>query len=132
MKRVLGIDPGERRVGLALSDPLGIIAQGLDTFDRNTGDLLDRIAALVHENDVDTVVVGNPISMSGRPSASSRSAQGLADQIRARVNIVVVLWDERLSSVEAGRVLAGEKRKKGSVDRVAAVLILQNYLDSRA
>lgn len=132
--RILGIDPGERRVGLALSDPLGVTAQGLETFDRQKGDLLDHLDRLIREHGVVAVVVGHPVSMSGRPNASSRSAEALASDIERRFGLDVTLWDERLTSREARRATAGSRaarRSKGTVDRVSAVLILQGYLDSR-
>jgi putative Holliday junction resolvase len=128
--RILGIDPGLRRVGIALSDPLGVTAQGLDTFDRKRGKLLDHIDSLVGANEVKLVVVGHPLSMSGRPNESSLLAEKLASEIAKRSGVEVVLWDERLTSVEAKRVTAGTRAPKGSLDRIAAVLILQGYLDS--
>jgi putative Holliday junction resolvase len=132
--RILGIDPGERRVGLAVSDPLGVTAQGLDTFDRRGGDLFEHIAALVEQYRVIAFVVGHPLSMSGRPSESSKRAEALARALEERFGHPVTLWDERLSSAEARRTVAGTgaTRRKGSIDRVAAVLILQSYLDSRS
>jgi putative Holliday junction resolvase len=129
--RVLAIDPGERRVGIAVSDPLGITAQGLPTFDRRAGELVEHVQALAREYDVTRIVVGNPLSMSGRESDGSAQARALADELRERLSLPVVLWDERLSSAEAHRVLAGTKAAKGAVDRVAAVLILQGYLDAQ-
>jgi len=135
MKRVLGIDYGERRVGLAVSDELGITAQGLETFDRKTGDLFEHLARLIEEYQVGDVVFGHPVSMSGRDNATSRAVEELADGVGGRFEVGVVLWDERLTSAEARRVLksdkSGRKAGKKAVDRVAAVLILQNYLDSR-
>lgn len=129
--RVLGIDPGERRVGLAVSDPLRITAQGLETFDRRKGDLKKHLVALIAEYEVIEVVVGHPVSMSGRPSESSRKAETLARDLAHATGLPVHLWDERLSSVEANRVLAGSGAAKGATDRVAAALILQSYLDSK-
>jgi putative Holliday junction resolvase len=127
----MAIDPGDRWVGLAVSDELGITAQGLETFDRKAGvDLLAFLSALIDEYDVAEVVVGHPVSMSGRPSVSSRKAQRLARDIGARFGVKVTLWDERLSSEQAKRVLRGSRAGKPSIDRVAAVLILQSYLDS--
>jgi len=128
--RVLAIDPGERRVGLAVSDPLGITAQGLPTFDRRTGELVDHVANVVREYDVACIVVGNPISMSGRDSDGSQRARTLAVQLRERLGLPVELWDERLSSAEAHRILAGARADKAAVDRVAAAIILQGYLDA--
>ena len=129
-RRILGIDQGDRRVGLAISDPLGITAQGLDTFDRRGGDLMTHLRSIADEYGVTAVVVGHPLSMSGRPSASSEKAEELARDIENTLKLPVTLWDERLSSVEAQRVLAGAKAGKKAVDRVAAVLILQSYMDS--
>jgi putative Holliday junction resolvase len=131
MKRILGVDYGERRVGLAVSDPLLITAQGLDTFDRKTGDLLDHLVQLTGRYELGMVVIGHPVSMSGRDNATSRAVESLAAKVRRRLGIEVVLWDERLTSEEARRVLKGTGAGKEAVDRVAAVLILQNYLDSR-
>jgi putative Holliday junction resolvase len=128
--RVLAIDPGERRIGLALSDPLGITAQGLPTFDRREGELMDHVVGIVREYGVDRIVVGNPLSLSGRDSAGTVAARELADRLRETLSLPVDLWDERLSSAEANRILAGSRAKKGAVDRLAAVLILQGYLDA--
>jgi putative Holliday junction resolvase len=130
--RVLAIDPGERRVGLAVSDPLGITAQGLATFDRRSGDLGEHVEKIVREYEVTRIVVGNPVSMSGRESEGSAQARSLASELEARLSLPVELWDERLSSAEAHRVLAGSKAEKGAVDRVAAMIILQGYLDAHS
>jgi putative Holliday junction resolvase len=130
--RVLAIDPGERRAGLAVSDPLGITAQGLPTFDRKGGDLIKPVETLARDYDVARIVVGNPLSMSGRESEGSARARALAREIETRLSLPVELWDERLSSAEAHRVLAGSKADKGAVDRVAAVIILQGYLDAHS
>ena len=129
--RILGIDPGERRVGLAVSDPLGIIAQGMDTFDRKAGeDFMTFLSGLVERLEVGEVVVGHPLSMSGRPSDTTRMAEAMAREIGERLGLPVTLWDERLTSEEARRTARGTRR--ASIDRIAAVLILQNFLDYRA
>lgn len=130
--RVLAIDPGERRIGLAVSDPLGITAQGLPTFDLRNGALADHVAALAREYEIVRIVVGNPLSMSGRESDGSARARALGDELRARLSVPVELWDERLSSTEANRVLAGTRAQKGAADRIAAVLILQGWLDAHS
>jgi putative Holliday junction resolvase len=128
--RILGIDPGERRVGLAVSDPLLLTAQGLDTFDRKKdGDLVDHIAGLVRDMDIQEIVVGNPLRASGEEGQGSAEARSLADTLRARLDVTVRLWDERFSSQEAQRVLRGTRAGKEAVDRIAAILILQSYLD---
>ena len=130
--RVLAIDPGERRAGLAVSDPLGITAQGLPTFDRKSGDLIQHVEKLAHEYEVTRIVVGNPISMSGRESEGSARARELATEIGKCLALPVELWDERLSSAEAHRVLRGSRAEKGAVDRLSAVIILQGYLDAHS
>jgi putative Holliday junction resolvase len=129
--RILGVDPGQRRVGLAISDPLGITAQGLPTFDRKHGDVFAYLRALASRYEIERVVVGRPLSLSGRESDSTRRAAEFARAIEDALSVPVDLWDERLSSAEAERVLAGTRAQKGAVDRVAAVLILQGYLDAR-
>ncbi len=129
--RILAVDPGERRVGLAISDPLGITAQGLPTFDRKHGDVFAHLRALASRYEIERVVVGRPLSLSGRESDSTRRAAEFARAIEDALSVPVDLWDERLSSAEAERVLAGTRAEKGAVDRVAAVLILQGYLDAR-
>lgn len=132
MERILGIDYGARRVGLAMSDELGITAQGLETFDTKTGDLLTHIDGLLSKFEISKIVLGSPVSMSGRPNTTSRDVERLATRIRKRFGVPVVLWDERLTSAEARRTLKGARADKKSVDRIAAVLILQSYLDSRS
>ncbi len=130
--RVLAIDPGERRVGLAVSDPLGITAQGLPTFDLREGALAGHLEALAREYEIVRIVIGNPLSMSGRESDGSTRARALADDLRARFSVPVELWDERLSSTEANRILAGTRAQKGAADRIAAILILQGWLDAHS
>jgi len=127
--RILAIDPGERRVGLAVSDELGLTAQGLPTFDLHQGSLMEHLAELVKEYGVTRIVVGNPVLLSGAEGRESAKARRLASEIERSTGVEVVLWDERLSSVEAERVLAGQRAGKEAVDRVSAALILQSYLD---
>ena len=128
--RILGIDPGDRRVGLAVSDELGITAQGLDTFDkRRDGDFLEFVGKVLQRYGIEEVVVGNPVHLSGDEGESSVKAQALAAELQSRYSVKVTLWDERLSSEEAKRVLRGTRADKGAVDKIAAVIILQSYLD---
>lgn len=131
-KRVLGLDPGTKRTGIAISDPLGITAQGLDTFHSREGSgLVDHIKALVEEYDVDMVVIGMPLSMSGGEVEGTERSRRLAEVIRDRIGLETVLIDERMSSLESERVMrqAGRIREKGDIDKVSAILILQSYLD---
>ncbi|MCD4690260.1 Holliday junction resolvase RuvX [bacterium] len=133
--RVIGIDPGEVRVGVAASDESRFLASSIETIHReNDAAVAHRIAELAAEREADTIVVGYPIRMDGsigpRAVRSRELAVVLEDVCRCRV----VLWDERLSSVEAQRIMheSGERtrRKKGRIDQIAASIILQSYLDS--
>ena len=134
MGRILALDFGRRRIGLALSDELGITAQGLPTQVRkNRKADIEALAQLVRDRQVARIVVGNPLHMSGDESRLSQEASSFADSLAHRCGIEVTLWDERLTTREASRVLresgiSVEKRKQ-AVDRLSAVLILQSYLD---
>ena len=130
--RILGIDTGERRVGFAVSDPLGITAQGLETFDAREGiDLVDHVKGLVERYGVEEIVVGHPVGLAGHAGESSRRASQLAKLLGERFGLRVTLWDERFSSEEAKRVLRGQRAPKKTIDKLAAVIILQSYLDYR-
>lgn len=133
--RTLGIDHGERRVGLALSDEDGRIAHPHATIARkDPRALIEAIAALVREEGVEAIVVGLPLSLDGREGASARRARRFAELLGKATGIEVVLWDERMTTLAAERVLgeAGVRKReqKGVVDRVAASLLLQSYLDA--
>jgi putative Holliday junction resolvase len=134
--RILAIDFGTKRMGLAVSDALGITAQGLATLERTRiDDDLERIRQTVEEYSVGSVLIGNPLSPAGEETAMSRLVAQFADKLRRRLGCPVDLWDERLTSVQANRLLreAGisiQKRRQAA-DRVAATLLLQSYLDYR-
>ncbi|MGH9492407.1 MAG: Holliday junction resolvase RuvX [Terriglobales bacterium] len=135
--RILALDVGARTIGLAVSDPLGITAQGLDTLRRtNKRSHLAHLASLLREYQVAEIVVGYPLKMSGQPGAQAEKVSAFAEELRRRFGLPVHLWDERLTSAEANRVLRQSEisiRRRGlAVDRLAAVLILQNFLESRA
>ena len=135
--RILALDVGARRIGLAVSDPLGITAQGLETLHRtNKRSDLARLESLLGEYQVAEIVVGYPLRMSGHPGAQAEKVSAFAEELRRRFGLPVHLWDERLTSAEANRVLRQSQisiRRRGlAVDRLAAVLILQNFLQSRA
>jgi putative Holliday junction resolvase len=132
--RILAIDFGTRRMGLAISDALGITAQGLPTLERTRiADDLDRLHSLVEEYGVARVLVGHPVGHSGAGTAMSQKVEEFAEKLRRRLPCPVELRDERLTSVEANRTLreAGLSigKRQRAVDRVAAVLLLQSYLD---
>ena len=135
--RVLAIDFGTKRIGLAVSDALGLTAQGLPTLERTRPhDDLDRIQQLVEEYSVEGVLLGNPLSQSGKETAMSQRVAAFAEELRQRLSCAVELWDERLTSAEAQRLLrssgVGLAKRRRAVDRVAATLLLQSYLDHRA
>lgn len=134
--RILAIDLGERRLGLAISDPLQLIAQGLPTVERRKRrEDLNYLKSLVRRYEVSLVVVGNPINMDGTAGPQSVEAAEFASKLEKHLQTKVSLWDERLTSVEANRRLresgmAPQKRAK-SVDQVAAVLLLENFLEAQ-
>jgi len=134
MSRILGIDPGTVRLGLALSDPGGRIAAPLATLVVDGGEV-EEIATLVLEHEVETVVVGHPRKLDGTRGDAALAAEALAEQIGARTGLPVDLWDERLTSVQAerGLIAQGAKRRarREGTDRVAAAIILQSYLDAK-
>ncbi len=135
--RILGLDVGSKTIGLAVSDPLGITAQGLKTLRRQNKRLdFAQLEAVIREYDVKEIVVGYPLRMSGLEGTQSQKMQLFAEELRKRFPLPVHLWDERLSSAEANRVLRDSvksiKRRGEVVDRLAAVLILQSWLDARA
>jgi putative Holliday junction resolvase len=133
--RVLGIDLGDKRIGVALSDPMGWTAQGLDVIagGGSKGDLR-RIREIAAKHGVEKVVVGLPLNMDGSPGPRAIKAREFADRLARSLGLPVELWDERLTTVEAERLLieADMKRDKRRqvIDKMAAVLILQNYLDA--
>jgi putative Holliday junction resolvase len=135
--RVLGVDPGSRRIGLALSDENRIIASPLETVQVASREQAARdVAARVKEHEVTQIVVGHPLRLDGSEGDAAKLARWFADKLRALTKVPVALWDERLSSVGAQRALrsAGVKAKdqRGKVDRVAAAMLLQSYLDAQS
>ena len=134
--RVLGLDVGSRRIGVAISDPLWITAQGLETIHRkNKRHDFEQLANLLRSYSVREIVVGYPLRLSGAEATQSEKMQVFAAELRRKFALPVHLWDERLTSSQANRVLREaelsiEKRGK-AVDRLAAVLILQSWMDAR-
>jgi putative Holliday junction resolvase len=133
--RILALDLGRRRIGLAISDELGVTAHGLETMKRtNMRDDLARLARLVEERGVSLILLGNPLHMNGSESRQSEWVRQFAQKLQARAGRPVRLWDERLTTAEANRVLreSGISRAKRSaaVDRLAAVILLESYLGS--
>jgi putative Holliday junction resolvase len=137
VKRVLGIDYGDVRIGIAVSDAMGWTAQGVETIKRQSEDQdLARIGELIREYDVETVVLGFPKNMNGTIGPRGELSQQFAETLKAKFGLPVVLWDERLSTMAAERMLisadVSRKKRKQVVDKMAASIILQNYLDSKS
>ena len=133
--KVMGLDLGDARTGVALSDELKFLAQSYGTlYNKDKEDLLNQLEPVVKNNNVETIVIGLPKNMNGTIGERGEMAKEFAKMAEDRFNVKTVLWDERLTTVSAHRVLSeanvrGKKRKK-VVDTVSAVFILQCYLDS--
>jgi putative Holliday junction resolvase len=135
--RILAIDYGSRRMGLAVSDALGITAQGIDTLERkNKRADFGRLERTIREYEIKEIVLGNPLRMSGHEGTQSQKVAEFAEELRQRFELPVHLWDERLTSAEANRLLreneVSTRKRVQAVDRMAAVLILQSFMQSRS
>lgn len=134
--RVLSIDFGERRVGLAMSDPTGLIAHGLKTIDtKSISETLELITTIVDAEQIFEIVLGLPVNMDGTTGEMAAKVENFASQLRERVSCNIRTWDERLTSIAARRTMneigMEIRGNKGSLDRIAATLLLQNYLEFR-
>lgn len=133
--RILSVDYGLARIGLALSDPTGFLAQGLSVLKRKSDEIaVGQIADLVREREVERVVVGLPLNMNGSTGERALQCQAFAELLRNQVGVEVVMYDERLTTVAAERILIEadmrRKNRKQVIDAVAATILLQSYLDS--
>ena len=134
--RVLGLDVGTRRIGVAVSDPLWITAQGLQTIHRqNKRKDFEQLAQVIHEYNIAEIIVGYPLRLSGAEGTQSEKMQLFAEDLRKHFKLPVHLWDERLTSSQAHRILKEAEisiAKRGkAVDRMAAMLILQSWMESK-
>jgi len=133
--RILAIDVGRKRIGVAVSDPMGIVAQGIKSMEvKDEGSALEEIVALAKENEANKIIVGLPLNMNGSDSQMTKEVRAFAERLKAMTQTSVLLWDERLTSLQIERDLifldiSRAKRKKIN-DMLAAQIILQNYLDS--
>lgn len=138
--RIIGLDYGTKTVGVAVSDALGITAQGVETITRKEENklrqTLARIEELIDEYGVEEIVVGLPKNMNNTLGERAEACQEFADKLERRTGLPVVMWDERLSTVSAENVLieSGVRRenRKAVIDKIAAVFILQGYLDYKS
>ena len=134
--RILALDVGKKRIGLAVSDELGITAQGIETLQRTRiREDLEQLREIASRWNVQILLIGRPLHMSGTESRQSNYTQEFAERLQHHVQLPIVFWDERLTSAEAERMLRSSgatiKQKRNAVDRLAAVLLLQSYLGSQ-
>jgi putative Holliday junction resolvase len=132
---VLALDLGKRRIGLAISDELGLTAQGLETLERtNIREDLGKLSQLIAEKNVSLLLMGQPLHMSGHEGRQSEYTRDFAGRLQRATGVPLQFWDERLTTVEAQRVLResgiGIQKRAQAVDRLAAVILLESYLDS--
>lgn len=135
-ERILALDLGKKRIGLALSDPLGWTAQGLDTFERTR--IRDDMAGLkdiAERHEVTLLLLGNPLQMSGEESKQSEKAREFGERLREATGLPVEYWDERYTTVVAHQVLSERRmtleKRKAQVDKIAAMILLEDYLEHR-
>jgi len=131
--RTLALDVGDKRIGVAITDRLGITVQGRPTLGRQDVETdIEQIRRLVEQEEVQKVVVGHPLHMDGRQSAQSQKVEAFAGRLQSAVDVPVVLWDERLTSFAAEQVLEelgmDWRSRRRHVDRMAATLILEDFL----
>ena len=138
MSRILGIDYGVARTGIAITDELGITAQGLETITSNGNDkiILKRLAEIVEQYKVGTFVIGNPLNMDGTKSERSCETENFIHKLKSRFNkIIIVSVDERLTTVEAHKTMnflnIDNRKKKQIVDTISAVYILESYINKK-
>ncbi|PJI06686.1 MULTISPECIES: Holliday junction resolvase RuvX [Clostridium] len=135
--RILGIDVGNKTIGIALSDPLGYTAQGITTIRRkNEEEDIKQLKELCEKYEVDTIVCGLPKNMNGTIGFQSEKVLKFCDVIKENINVPIKMWDERLTTVAANKAMLeadlSRKKRKKIVDKMAATYILQGYLDSLA
>jgi len=136
--RILGLDLGSKTLGIALSDPSALIAMGMETFrfeENNFSSALDYLQKFIDNNKVDLIVMGYPKNMDGSIGSQGKVVETFKEGIEVFFKNQIVLWDERLTSKMAHSVMIqadySRKKRKGTVDKIAATVILQSYLDSR-
>ena len=134
-KKMLGIDYGEARTGLAVSDALGMLANGIGNIEeRDINRLLNKIAEKVEEYSIELMVLGYPVNMNGTVGPKAEKVKKLADRLEEKTGVKVVLFDERCTTMAAHKFLNETnlrgKKRKGVVDTLSAQIILQNYMDS--
>ncbi|MDP8230168.1 MAG: Holliday junction resolvase RuvX [Candidatus Gorgyraea atricola] len=135
--RILALDVGEKRIGVALSDALNLIAQGLETIKRaDDKETLTKIKELIKQHDVGKIIVGMPLNMDGSKGPSARSMEDFISLMKKDIEVGIEVVDERLTTAQGERILleadVSRKKRKRSIDKIAAQLILQTYLELHA
>ncbi len=130
--RLMALDFGSRRTGVAVSDELGLYAHPRPAIKGGTRALLEALPPLVAAEAIDEVIVGLPRTLAGEDSAQTAATRAFVERLREHLDVPVTTWDERLSSVEAARYVPSDRHRDGSLDSAAAALLLQAVLDSRA
>ncbi|HEY8436505.1 MAG TPA: Holliday junction resolvase RuvX [Haloplasmataceae bacterium] len=136
--RVLGLDLGTKTVGIAISDTLGLVAQGLETFtfkEERYEEALNYVVNLIRQYEVTTVVLGYPKNMNGTVGERGKVTEWFKDALENRIDVKVILWDERMTTMIAEQILLeadlSRRKRKKVIDKMAAVVILQSYLDAQ-
>jgi putative Holliday junction resolvase len=137
VSRILALDYGRRRIGVAVSDPLQSIALPYETWENSSIDHIVRmLLKIISSHQVGLLVVGFPVTMKGERKKLAKEVERFCEKIRKEIDLPIVLWDERMTSIQAKRAMIQMKekpsRQKDKVDRIAATLLLQNYLDANA
>ncbi len=135
--RTMGLDLGEKTIGVAVSDPTGMIARGVDVIKRKSmKEDIRRILSLIEEHGVEKIVLGLPLNMNNTEGPGAQMSREFGRALESRTEIPVVFWDERLTTVAAEKVLleadVSRSKRKKVIDKMAAVFILQNYLDKES
>jgi putative Holliday junction resolvase len=130
--RKIGLDVGDKRIGVAVSDALGLTAQGINTIDRKGS--VEALKKIIAEYEVDSIIVGIPKMLNGTIGIQGEKVMEFINELKKAISLPVTLWDERLSTLAAERALleanVRRKKRKSLRDKVSAIVILQNYLDS--
>ncbi|UCD54917.1 MAG: Holliday junction resolvase RuvX [Candidatus Omnitrophota bacterium] len=134
--KILGLDIGSKRIGVAVSDPLGITAQGLLTLEKTKdADFIKRLRDIILKEEIKEIVVGLPLNMNGSCGPQAKGAISFADNLKDKFEIPVKLWDERMSTMEVERIMiqadTSRSKRKKKIDKLAAQVILQSYLNAR-
>lgn len=134
--RILGLDVGDKNIGVAISDGLGWTAQGLPNIKvQGQGQVSIALGEIIKENQITEVVVGMPLNMNGTSGPAAQKVANFIEELKKQISIPIKIWDERLSSLQAEKIMIAadlsRKKRKKRIDRLAAQLILQSYLDAK-